>query len=275
MIALTRRRSTETWWCSRAAPSCSAGGSPSWRLTRPRLSSNASSRAPTRSPRLVRVDAGRDRDDDDPAWIAALPTRGRSGDGLRGSRRNDGLRCRRARSLRLRPRLRRPRPTVVHRGVQSLQFTAVATGMTAARAAGVKTSAGKRALRLRHDALTAARSLLCPGQLRPQTRVLGTRRGHLGPQARDLVLPRVVVHARLSRGMRPQQIAVRLGDGNDLFGEGILPEHPADLVFDLPAIESDVLLGLRERPIDRGASTRLAVPLSHRLVHQVGVGALL
>ena len=147
--------------------------------------------------------------------------------------------------------------------------------MTAARAAGVKTSAGKRALRLGDDALTAARSLLRPGQLRPQTRVLGSRRGHLGPQACDLVLTRIVAPARLSRRMRPQQIAVRLGDRNHLLGEGILPEHLADLLFDLLAIEPDVLLGLRERPIDGGASTRLAVPLPHRLVHQVGVGALL
>ncbi len=138
----------------------------------------------------MRADRGGDRDDDDPARIAALPTRRWSGDRFCGSRRNHRLR-QRGLGL-LRASLRRPRPSVVHRRVQSFQLTAVATGVTAARVAGVKTSAGRRALCLRNDALAAAPALVGPGQLRPQARILGARGGDLRPQSRHLVLPRVV-----------------------------------------------------------------------------------
>ena len=154
-------------------------------------------------------------------------------------------------------------------------MTAVAAGMTAARAAGVELPAGGA-----HSACATAVSLLPvalvgAGQLRPQARVLGARRGDLGAQPRDLVLARVAAHARLPHGVRPAAGRGPTSHRNHLVGEGILPEHLADLLLDLVAIEPDVLLRLRERPIDRRAAARLAVPLPHRLIHQVGVGPLL
>ena len=145
--------------------------------------------------------------------------------------------------------------------IQGLELTAVAARMTAAQFAGMKASARRdRALGLR-DGLAGpgavSSPVFRPGQLRPQTRILGARSGDLGPQMRHLVLPGVVVRTRLPRGMREQQIAVHLSDRNDLVGEGIPPQHLADLLFDLLAIELDVLLRLRERP-DRPLRCRAA-----------------
>ena len=172
------------------------------------------------------------------------------------------------------------------RGERDLRpFGVVAVHAPGARAPALARLAARRrvgdaATRLRRHvgALAQARVLRACG------RGLLTGRRDLRTQPRHLVarlagLARLAHLAPLSPAVvRRQQVAVLLTDGNQLVRLGrerILPEHRSHLLHRRALHARGVLLRLRERAIDRGAARRLAVPAQHRLVHQVGVGALL
>ena len=119
-------------------------------------------------------------------------------------------------------------------------------------------------------ALSSARA-----RLGPQAGVLGTRGGEIGAQPRQLLLADVTARARHPRRVGAQEIAVVLLHRDHLAGERILPEHRPHALLDRLAIVPDVGLGVGERLVDGGALARLAAPLPHRRVHQIGVGLLL
>ena len=215
-----------------------------------------------------------DRNDDDPARVAATPAGRR--------RRDDSLgRCRRRRrgrgGLGYGARLGATVSARRCRLVSPVVRDAIVRGQ---RAAAVDTPVAAGGCRGR---TRAVRGVTATRKLAAQAARLRARRGGISPglrelaaQARHLLGSRRRAIDVVARFVSRQQLPVDLPDRDEqvrIVRERVLEEQRPQLGLRHLALLVDAL-GFGEHARDGGAAARLSTPLPHRLVHQIGVGLL-